>query len=102
MLSGAGGYLSTVAEWLWRVRPGGSWDYKAHGGTDDQGNFNYGATGSVLFPRQIVLRGAGLVQGPNPENRGNWYDAQNESKSSYGDQPRDQRAIKDGIDQCGR
>jgi hypothetical protein len=99
--NGYRGYGAIVQRWINNVREGGAWDYKGQpGGTDTQGNANYGATGALLFPRKVLLRVAGFVQDPNDENRGNWWDWGPSSTTSYGDQPRDQEAIKHGVAQC--
>jgi RHS repeat-associated protein len=87
------------ARWMNAIRKGGSWDYKNQpGGTEPQGNINYGATGSLLFPLDVLLRGAGAVQDrPAPDIKGNWYDP---PPSNYGDQAADIPFIKQGADQC--
>jgi RHS repeat-associated protein len=93
-----GGFGAIVARWKRKVSNSGAWDYKLQrGGSDTQGNMNYGATGALLFPESILLRVAGYVQGPNPENSGSWWDF---GPSSYGDQPRDQANIRTGVAQC--
>jgi hypothetical protein len=50
--------------WVDRIRKNGAWDYKREGSQyEDFGNFNYGATGSVLgCSPEILSRMAGLVQ----------------------------------------
>src|SRR5690606_3144837 len=70
------------------------------GGNDSQGNYNYGATGSVLFPEDILLRGAGAVQmfldGKYNKDDGRPWDIGNPN-SNYGDQKQDQSDISGGI-----
>jgi len=91
-------YGALVGSWIAAVLPNSVWDYKRHGGTDTMGNVNYGATGSALgIPLNVLLRAAGLVQPRDPQNEGQPYDLS--TKSSYGDQPRDQRDIRRGA-QC--
>lgn len=61
------------------------------------GNFNFGATGTAAgIAADILLMGAGWAQsraGTRQSNWGHWY-----SKPPYGDDPRDQFWIKQGID----
>jgi hypothetical protein len=54
----AGGYV------FGSIIPGGPWDYKIQPGStgDEMGNFNFGATGSLLLPADILARGGGVVQ----------------------------------------
>lgn len=88
--------FQTYGYWFAQVRERGGWDYKGQpGGTEEIGNFNYGATGSVLFYRNILERAAGLIQlltlpsasdGGSPIGR--W---------PYGDQKQDQYDIAAGI-----
>lgn len=57
---------ANMAWWLYKVRPGGEWDYKNTYGFaqgDRVGNFNYGATGLALGLDPVtVLRGGGWAQ----------------------------------------
>lgn len=55
--------------WFHSVAPGGQWDYKSVGHTgaqaaydDMMGNFNFCATGSVLFDQTTIFSDAGTVQ----------------------------------------
>lgn len=95
-----------------RVREGGEWDYKRLGGQYEYfGNFNYGATGRALgLPRDVILRAGGAVQvltnlrrlaegKPTTPSEGTPLDL---GDSSYGDDPRDQQMITDGIDYYDR
>ncbi|WP_318664274.1 polymorphic toxin type 44 domain-containing protein [Treponema sp.] len=79
------------------VRNKGEWDYKQYGQAfEDFGNFNFGATGAVLFPDGILKRGAGWAQsraGTSKKEWGTWF-----LFSPYGDDPRDQVQIQNGID----
>jgi hypothetical protein len=90
--------LIHLAWWVNKVREGGAWDYKGQGTQyQDFGNFNYGATGKAIgIPDGVLLRAAGVVQ-----------ELQNTSRSSfgnplggppYGDDPVDQKYIRDGIE----
>ena len=78
------------------VKNKGKWDYKQYGSAyEDFGNFNYGATGSTLFPKFVLRRGAGYAQnraGTSKESWGKWYQGK-----PYGDDPKDQDAINKGI-----
>jgi Bacterial toxin 44 len=86
----------TFGTWLGRVAPGGSWDYKLQpGGTERNGNFNFGATGSLLFDSRTLLSGAGVVQLltlPSASDGGVPF-----VSPPYGDQIKDQNDIKAGI-----
>jgi len=93
----AAGYLGTIGDWANKVWPGHEWDYKSKpGGNPDQGNYNYGATGSQLLPEWALLRGAGLAQmvfGPyNTENGYPW------GGSPYGDNSDDGPPISRGFE----
>lgn len=103
----SGALLAAGGRWLNRVREGGAWDDKSqHPGArldqyERQGNYSYGATAAALgLPEEIALRGAGLVQRvgavtdalngrPIRERAGGF-------RAPYGDDPRDQRSIKEG------
>jgi hypothetical protein len=88
----------SFAYWFNKVRKGGAWDYKRHGGTEAQGNLNYGATGELLFSLDTLLRAAGAVQDhPAPNIHGHWYDF---PPSNYGDQAEDIPDIKEGFSRC--
>lgn len=89
-------------DWWWfknQVQTGAPWDYKNHGGTPDQGNFNYGAVGTAMgIPQQILDRAAGFMQGrdhpdQNPKPPGHWY-----GSAPYGDNQHSQDEINAGID----
>jgi RHS repeat-associated protein len=87
-----------TAIWLDRIREGGIWDYKLKpGGSQQLGNLNYGATGILVFPLDILRRGAGAVQDPNSKGPGHWTDR---APSNYGDQRADIPAIQRGAAQC--
>lgn len=85
--------------WFYQqVRNKGPWDYKQQGASyQNFGNFNYGATGVVAgIPEEILLRGAGWAQsraGTVEPRWGHWY-----QEIPYGDDPRDQYWIQQGID----
>ena len=80
-----------------RVKAGSKWDYKKDDyAKEDFGNFNYGATGRALgYSKGALLRIAGAVQIRSDPlvifRKPAWI-------SSYGDDPRDQEMIKQGID----
>lgn len=81
-----------------KVRNHGPWDYKQQDRTlANFGNFNYGAAGYAAgIPEKTLYMGAGFAQSrANTSNTqwGAWY-----GKPPYGDDPRDQFWIKQGID----
>jgi len=53
-----------MIQWIENVAPNGAWDYKTSGqpGSEQMGNFNYGATGSVFFSPLMLKSAAGIVQ----------------------------------------
>jgi len=81
-----------------QVRAAGPWNYKKRGRQYEAfGNFNYGATGTVLgIPEHVLLRAAGVAQTfaktTKPEF-GSWWGA-----DPFGDDPRDQYWIRRGIE----
>lgn len=93
------GPMPTVtAIWLANVREGGTWDYKLQlRGSQQLGNLNFGATGILVLPLDILRRGAGAVQDPASGSPGHWYDR---SPSTYGDQLADIPAIQRGASEC--
>jgi RHS repeat-associated protein len=94
----AGPMPPVTAFWLSSVREGGTWDYKIQpGGSQRLGNLNFGATGILLLPLDILRRGAAAVQDPASASPGHWYDR---SPSTYGDQLSDIPAIIRGATQC--
>ena len=79
------------------VKPGGAWDYKQLGSQYEEfGNYNYGVTGRAAgFSENTLLRMAGWAhrrEKTNSEYRGHPL-----GKSPYGDDPKDQKWIKEGI-----
>jgi RHS repeat-associated protein len=93
-----GPMATATAIWIERVREGGIWDYKLRlGGSQQLGNLNYGATGILIFPLDVLRRGAGFVQDPASRGPGHWYDR---APSDYGDQPADIPAIQRGATEC--
>ncbi|WP_455427502.1 polymorphic toxin type 44 domain-containing protein [Dryocola sp. LX212] len=81
-----------------KVRNNGEWDYKQkERGLANFGNFNYGAAGYAAgIPEGTLYAGAGFAQnraGTSHPSWGAWY-----GKFPYGDDPRDQFWIKQGID----
>jgi hypothetical protein len=82
------------------IAPGGRWDYKVHGGNEPQGNFNFRATGSILFSDYALGNGAGFAQkylGDSSKSEGILF-----IKAPYGDQPSDVPDVTAGIDGgCG-
>jgi hypothetical protein len=73
------------------------WDYKRQpGGTQWQGNVNFGATGREFFPLDFLLRGAGAVQ-EGGGGTGHWTDT---GPSDYGDELADIPHIKYGYANC--
>jgi RHS repeat-associated protein len=92
------------AGWLWKVSPadvtgslgGGSWDYKAQGGTQAFGNFNFAATCAALGKTlEFCQRGAGAAatarwgspQGPGSPTGAPGTDSVDHQSPDYGDQP---------------
>jgi RHS repeat-associated protein len=89
--------------WSWfinQVKPDGPWDYKAYGHPewDDFGNFNFGATGSVLADEKTLDQGAALarytVRSPIASLRryGSPFKGPN-----YGNDPHKNEMIRQGI-----
>lgn len=85
--------------WFYQqVRNRGPWDYKQFDTYwAEFGNFNFGSAGTAAgIPADILLMGAGWAQsraGTSRSEWGHWY-----GDRPYGDDPADQRAIKEGID----
>jgi hypothetical protein len=78
-----------------QVGNGKAWDYKAHGGDENYGNFSYGATGRALgVGLNFLLRMAGENQYQkkiyDPKNGKPWGDA------PFGDTPHEQALIRLG------
>ncbi|WP_210080899.1 polymorphic toxin type 44 domain-containing protein [Pantoea endophytica] len=93
--------MATPATYYWfyqKVRNRGPWDYKQFDfNWAAFGNFNFGATGRAAgIPDDILLMGAGFAQtlaGTSKSRWGKWYDV-----PPYGDDPTDQRNIREGIE----
>lgn len=93
--------MATPGTYYWfyqKVRNGGPWDYKQFDPYwAEFGNFNFGATGTAAgIPAEILLMGAGYAQssaGTSKPIWGKWYE-----EPPYGDDPADQRAIREGIE----
>jgi hypothetical protein len=86
--------------WFWaKVQTGGDWDYKKYGDEyEDFGNWNFGVVGRALgLPEDFLLRGAGAFQQLSGTSRPEFGDPWDEPPSAYGDDPRDQQQIKDGV-----
>lgn len=100
-LNGAYRNMALPRTYYWfyqKVRNGGEWDYKQKDRRlADLGNFNYGAAGYAAgIPEGTLYAGAGFAQsraGTSRPNWGKWY-----GKFPYGDDPRDQFWIKQGVD----
>lgn len=96
---GRGMALPQTYYWFYQqVRNRGPWDYKQQDhNLANFGNFNYGASGFAAgIPEDTLYRGAGFAQGQAGTSKpqwGAWY-----GKPPYGDDPRDQFWIKQGID----
>jgi hypothetical protein len=93
-----GAAQSGVKAWFVnQIRPYGPWDYKntalPRGKYDEFGNFNFGATGSVLWPEETLLRGAGALKAAVTGGKYGWP----WGRYPYGNQPEKQEAIKRGI-----
>nr|WP_024686302.1 polymorphic toxin type 44 domain-containing protein [Pseudomonas asturiensis] len=88
-----------LLSWFYsQVRNRGPWDFKQRGAQyEDFGNFHYGAVGTAAgISEEMLLRAAGAAQsraGTSSSEFGHWWSA-----PPYGDDPRDQRCIKDGIE----
>ncbi len=90
--------MGVYGVWVGLVAEGGFWDYKLQrSGSQQLGNLNYGVTGSLLLPLDVLLRGAGAVQDPKSKGTGHWTDR---SPSDYGDQHADIPAIRRGASEC--
>lgn len=81
-----------------QVRAAGPWNYKKRGREYEAfGNFNYGATGTVLgIPENVLLRAAGVAQTvakTTLPDFGTWWGGE-----PFGDDPRDQYWIRKGIE----
>lgn len=93
--------MATALTYYWfyeKVRRGGAWDYKQFDPYfQNFGNFNFGAAGTAAgIPAEMLLQGAGWAQGRAGTSKpewGKWYE-----KPPYGDDPTDQRYIKEGIE----
>jgi RHS repeat-associated protein len=93
----SGNSVGALMNWLFRVVPGGAWDYKLSGqpGSEAAGNFNYGATGSVFFGPLTLKSAAGVVQlATLPSNSDGGIPF---VKAPYGDSAADQTDIQSGI-----
>ncbi|WP_435947456.1 polymorphic toxin type 44 domain-containing protein [Dryocola sp. BD586] len=89
--------MATPGIYYWfyqKVRNRGPWDYKQFNPLFAAfGNFNFVAAG---IPPEILLQGAGFAQsraGTSKDIWGKWYE-----KPPYGDDPTDQRNIREGIE----
>ncbi len=95
--------LPPTYHWFYqKVRNRGLWDYKQKDrNLANFGNFNYGATGTAAgIPINILLMGAGFAQsraGTSRPEWGAWH-----QRPPYGDDPRDQYWIQQGIDYATR
>ncbi len=89
----------SLLEFILAVRSGGRWDYKRQGRQYEKfGNFNYGATGRALgLHEELLLRGAGAYQIFSGTSRYEYGLPTDIKSSSYGDDPRDQEMIRQGI-----
>jgi len=102
-----GAYAVLISEWMTKVAPGGGWDYKLmQGGTDEMGNFNYGATGSLLLPAGLLVRIGGsdqivqhLIDAERHPYSGDWGTPL-DPLPRVGDDPDDTKAILAGADGC--
>lgn len=85
-------WSTTVVFWISKVAKDGDWDYKAQPGfspwhttfcsyfdgsynhitSEYIGNFNYGYTGSFLFPLSILHLGSSAVAGFDPADKEDW------------------------------
>lgn len=94
--NGGGAFLFS---WFYsQVKNRGPWDFKQRGAQYESfGNFHYGAVGTAAgFSKETLLRAAGVAQSrAGTSNRlfGSWW-----SGAPYGDDPRDQYWITEGID----
>jgi hypothetical protein len=85
--------------WFYKqVKNRGPWDFKQKGAQYESfGNFHYGAVGTAAgFSKETLLRAAGAAQslaGTSNDSFGKWW-----STAPFGDDPRDQYWIEQGID----
>ena len=87
-----------------QVKNKGPWDYKQLGKQYEAfGNFNYGATGAAFgFSERTLLREAGRAQIRAKTSKPKWNKPGSRlnpfgGKPPYGDDPRDQELIKQGV-----
>jgi len=101
------GSLAGSAVWFYnQVKKGAPWDYKQINPLyEDFGNFNYGAAGSAFGWDPWTLQNeAGIAQQKDPDSRGvgrgvpgsRWKSGS--GVPPYGDQPKDNEWIKNGIE----
>ncbi|MEC5318685.1 polymorphic toxin type 44 domain-containing protein [Brenneria populi subsp. brevivirga] len=100
-MNGMPSNMATPQTYYWfyqQVRNHGSWDYQQKDRTwANFGNFNYGATGTAAgIPPNILLMGAGWAQSRAGTSQPEWKRGYQEPP--YGDDPRDQCWIQQGID----
>lgn len=94
--NGGGAFLYS---WFYsQVKNRGPWDFKQRGAQYESfGNFHYGAVGTAAgFSKETLLRAAGIAQSRSDTSNstfGKWW-----STAPYGDDPRDQYWINEGID----
>ncbi len=83
------------------VKTGGDWDYKQLGPEyEDFGNYNYGVVGSAAgFSEGELERAAGAYQIYQGRSQDDW--GWPWGNSPYGDDPKDQRWINEGIKDYG-
>lgn len=88
----------TYAWFYERVKYGGVWDYKTQSRSlENFGNFHYGAVGTAAgIPDSILLRAAGCAQSAHQSLT--TYAGSCLGNAPYGDDPKDQFWIKQGID----
>ncbi|WP_263079120.1 polymorphic toxin type 44 domain-containing protein [Endozoicomonas sp. Mp262] len=97
------GLFAGLMDYYWfmeQVKNKGPWDYKQQGREyQNFGNYNYGAAGYAAgIPESVLLRAAGWAQkqaGTSDESWGSYW-----FKEPYGDDPEDQRWIKEGIERA--
>lgn len=84
------------------VRNKGKWDFKQQGGLyENFGNYHFGVVSRAIgIPETVACRGAGAAQGvagtSTGSDWGKWNDIY-DVDSSYGDDPNDQKWIKNGV-----
>jgi hypothetical protein len=84
-------------QFAWAVSRGGKWDYKRQGEQyEDFGNYHFAVVAKAAgYPEWEIRRAAGAYQKWSGTSKEEW--GQPWGEAPYGDEPRDQRWIDEGI-----